>query len=161
MSKRDLNHLISREVENFIVDRRAKKLSPKTIEFYGGELRLWLGYLSSVQGVKDIEELTAQHIREYLIHLGETRNPGGIHAAYRTIGVFLRWWKKETDDERWKNPIDKVGPPEEQEEHVTDDERGQILVLAEQLIEPELSAKARLVIAAQIRLVLGLKIIWM
>lgn len=111
MAKTDLNHLISREVSNFIVDRRAKKLSPKTIEFYGGELRLWLDYLSSVQGVKDIEELTAQHIREYLIHLGETRNPGGIHAAYRTIGVFLRWWQKENDDEHWKNPIDKVDPP--------------------------------------------------
>lgn len=111
MARKELNHLISREVNNFLVDRRAKKLSPKTIEFYSGELRLWQDYLSSVQKVQHIEELEAAHIREYLIHLSETRNPGGIHAAYRSIGVFLRWWKKETDDERWKNPIEKVDPP--------------------------------------------------
>ncbi|MBE0698176.1 MAG: hypothetical protein IH586_14745, partial [Anaerolineaceae bacterium] len=68
-------------------------------------------YLNTVQKVANIEDLEARHIREYMIYLGETRNPGGIHAMYRTIGVFLRWWKKEIDDEHWKNPIDKVDPP--------------------------------------------------
>lgn len=38
--------------------------------------------------------------------------------------------------------------------HSIIDERGQILALAAQLAEPELSTEARLVIAAQIRLVL-------
>jgi integrase/recombinase XerD len=46
-----------------------------------------------------------------LVHLGDTRGPGGVHAAYRTIKVFLRWWKNETDLESWKNPIEKVTPP--------------------------------------------------
>ena len=50
--------------------------------------------------------------------------------------------------------LDLLGQPEEKEETVTEDERCQILALTEQLAEPELSVEARLVIAAQIRLVL-------
>lgn len=51
--------------------------------------------------------------------------------------------------------LDLLDEPEEQEEPVSEDERGQILALTEKLAEPELSAEARLVIAAQIQLVLG------
>lgn len=50
--------------------------------------------------------------------------------------------------------LDLLGQPEGQEEPVSEHERGQILALTEKLAEPELSAEARLVIAAQIRLVL-------
>jgi hypothetical protein len=50
--------------------------------------------------------------------------------------------------------LDLLGQPEEKEEPVSEDERGQILALTEKLAEPELSAEARLVIATQIRLVL-------
>lgn len=50
--------------------------------------------------------------------------------------------------------MDLLGQPEETEGPVSEDERGQILALTVQLAEPELSAEARLVIAAQIRLVL-------
>lgn len=44
--------------------------------------------------------------------------------------------------------------PEEKEEPVSADERGHIMASTEKLTEPKLSAEARLVIAAQIRLVL-------
>ncbi len=50
--------------------------------------------------------------------------------------------------------LELMGQPEEPKEPVTEDERGQILALTVQLVEPELSIEARLVIAAQIRLVL-------
>ncbi len=50
--------------------------------------------------------------------------------------------------------LDLLGQPEEKEVPVSEEERGQILALAEKLAEPELSAEARLAIAAQIRLVL-------
>jgi len=50
--------------------------------------------------------------------------------------------------------LELLGQPEEKEEPVSEDERGQILALTAQLAEPELSVEARLVIAAQIRLVL-------
>ena len=44
--------------------------------------------------------------------------------------------------------------PEEKEEPFSEDKRGQILALSEKLAEPEVSAEARLAIAAQIRLLL-------
>jgi integrase/recombinase XerD len=50
--------------------------------------------------------------------------------------------------------LELMDQPEEQEQPVTEDERGRILALAERLAEPELSEETRLVIAAQIRLVL-------
>ncbi len=50
--------------------------------------------------------------------------------------------------------MELTGPPEEPEEPVTEDERRQLLALTARLAEPELSVEARLVIAAQIRLVL-------
>ncbi len=72
MAKKDVNHLISREVSNFRVDRRAKRLSPKTTKFYSGELRIWTEYLGPVQKIQHIEGLELRHIRDYLVHLGET-----------------------------------------------------------------------------------------
>lgn len=50
--------------------------------------------------------------------------------------------------------LDLTGQPEEDEAPVTEDDRAQILALTVQLTEPELSVEVRLVIAAQIRLVL-------
>lgn len=50
--------------------------------------------------------------------------------------------------------LELIEQPEEPEEPVTEDERGQILALTAQLAAPELTVEARLVIAAQIRLVL-------
>ena len=50
--------------------------------------------------------------------------------------------------------LELMGQPEDNEEPVSKDEKGQILALTEKLAEPELSIETRLVIAAQIRLVL-------
>ena len=44
--------------------------------------------------------------------------------------------------------LDLMGQPEQKQEPVSNDERRQILALTAQLTEPELSAEARLVIAA-------------
>ncbi len=55
---------------------------------------------------------------------------------------------------RVEQRLDLFVQPEEKDEPVSEDERGQILALTEKLVEPELSAEARLVIAAQIQLVL-------
>jgi site-specific recombinase XerD len=38
-------------------------------------------------------------------------NSGGIHAFYRTIKTFLRWYENETEPENWCNPINKIKSP--------------------------------------------------
>jgi integrase/recombinase XerD len=50
-------------------------------------------------------------IREYLLFLERTHNPGGVHAHFRTLRTFLFWWEDEVEPDDWKNPIRKVKAP--------------------------------------------------
>jgi len=97
--------------DSFILDRQAQNLSEGTILFYRTKIKLILNYLEPL-GVSHITDLTPQLIRDYLIHLEQqNHNPGGIHAAYRSLKAFLNWYKDEFEPENWKNPIEKVKPP--------------------------------------------------
>jgi len=98
------------DVTAFLVDRRARGLSPRTIKYYRDELRHLRNFLDGV-GIGGVQSVTPHHLRSYLLHLGKTRNPGGVHAAYRAIKVFLRWWEEEIEPDNWVNPIRKVKPP--------------------------------------------------
>ena len=53
-----------------------------------------------------------------------------------------------------KKRLELMGQPEEKPEAVSEGEREQVLALTTQLAEPELSLEARLVIVAQLRLVM-------
>jgi integrase/recombinase XerD len=97
--------------EAFISDRHAQNLSEGTIRFYREKIKLFFDYVNPL-GVSSILDLTPQIIRDFLIHLEQANhNPGGVHAAYRSLKAFLNWWKNEYEPENWKNPIDKVKPP--------------------------------------------------
>ena len=95
-------------VEAFLIDRKARGLSPGTLEFYRKKLKLFTDWCDS-QLITDITELTAPQIRLYIIHLKDKgHNAGGIHASYRTLRTFLYWWEDEIEPDDWKNPIRKV-----------------------------------------------------
>jgi len=102
------------DVTAFLVDRRARGLSPRTIKYYRDELRHLQNFLDGV-GVGEVQDLTPYHLRSYLLHIGKTRNPGGVHAAYRAVKAFLRWWEVEMELGGWVNPIRKVRPPKRPE----------------------------------------------
>jgi site-specific recombinase XerD len=106
----DAQNGFAQEVSAFLVDRRARGLSPRTIGFYRDELRYLTDYLES-HGVTDVLEVTADRLRRYLLALGEHRNPGGVHAAYRAMKVFLNWYQAEVEPDDWRNPVGKVKPP--------------------------------------------------
>ena len=82
------------------------------------------------------------------------------HKRINTTLVYARAHDQTVADDYYRamgsveKRLELIGQPEEPEETVSEDQRGQILALTEKLAEPELSAEARLVIAAQIRLVL-------
>ena len=48
----------------------------------------------------------------------EKHNPGGVHAAYRVLKTFLRWYEQEAEPEGWKNPIAKIKAPKLAEEQL-------------------------------------------
>ncbi|MBC7264424.1 MAG: site-specific integrase [Chloroflexi bacterium] len=98
------------DVAAFLLDRKARGLSPRTIQYYGDELHHLRDLLADA-GISEILGLTSHHLRNYPLYLGRTRNPGGVHAAYRAVRAFLSWREIETEPDGWVNPIRKVRPP--------------------------------------------------
>jgi site-specific recombinase XerD len=59
-----------------------------------------------------VNQLTAETLRRFFVSLEERGlSPGGVHAFYRAVRVFLRWYANEFDPEGWRNPIQKVRAP--------------------------------------------------
>ena len=102
------------EITAFLIDRQARGLSKRTIEFYHDELEHWYVWLRA-QGTIDLSAVTPGLLRRWLLHLGQTRNPGGVHANYRAPRAFLRWTWEENAFESWK-PIGRGNSPKVSQE---------------------------------------------
>jgi site-specific recombinase XerD len=100
--------LLSTEAESFIVSRRAKRLSPRTIDLYEHELALFLAW--AAPDATAVADLSPALLRRWLIYLAETRNAGGIHANYRILKTWMRWLWRDADLDG-EPPIAKVDPP--------------------------------------------------
>jgi integrase/recombinase XerD len=100
---------LSQDIGDFLVDRQARGLSPGTIQFYQEELRILKAFLEA-RGTHSVASVTPADLRQFLLHLGDRRNPGGMHVAYRALRTFLRWYWLEYDIQS-PNPITKVRPP--------------------------------------------------
>jgi site-specific recombinase XerD len=97
-------------VSNFLTERRARGLSPRTIGLYQDVLGRFCRWLDDV-GVVKLEELTPDVIRQFLLYLeAGGHNAGGRHVYYRSIKAFLNWWEWENEGE-YRNPIKWVAPP--------------------------------------------------
>lgn len=102
---------VSDDVADFLLAKKAQNLSPKTLTLYRSELRGFAAFLRA-RGVRETHDIEPGHVREYLVKLSETRNPGGCHVAYRVLKTWLRWYASEYAPERpWRNPIAVVQPP--------------------------------------------------
>ena len=89
----------------FLVDRNEHGLSFGNLKFFRVKLNLFTDYCDH-QLITRITEITLNDICLYLLYLeGKGHNPGGIHAAYRTLRAFLHWREDEVEPEGWKNPI--------------------------------------------------------
>jgi site-specific recombinase XerD len=98
-------------MEAFLVDRKANGVTEGTIDFYRIKLKMFADYCES-QAAKNISQITPTLIRQFLLFLEASgHNPGGKHAAFRTLRVFLYWFEDEVEPEGWSNPIRKVKAP--------------------------------------------------
>ena len=85
--------------ESFLAERRSRRLSPRTIEYYEKGLEPFFEWLAD-RGKVRMSQIKPNDIRQYLIHLEETgHNPGGMLACYRPIRAICRYWEEETDGE--------------------------------------------------------------
>lgn len=94
--------------EAFIVDRKARGLSPNTIDFYRKKLKKFIRFCE-LNKICDIQELTATHIRKYILWLeSHGHNKGGVHTYFRVLRSLLYWYELENELTGWLNPIKKV-----------------------------------------------------
>jgi integrase/recombinase XerD len=56
--------------------------------------------------------VTPTVLRAFLLELEKTKHkPGGIHAYFRTLRAFLKWYQNEFDRADWLNPMRKIHAP--------------------------------------------------
>jgi site-specific recombinase XerD len=97
--------------QSFMLDKRAAGVANGTLYFYQKKLELFNQFCDTQQ-ITLVPQITPGAIRLYLLWLEEHHhNPGGIHACYRVLKTFLRWWGAETEPENWRNPISRVKAP--------------------------------------------------
>jgi integrase/recombinase XerD len=97
--------------ESFLIDKQAGELSKKTIKFYRQFLNPFIAYCEA-HSLKMIGEVTPDFLRRYLLAFSERHNPGGVHAAFRTLRSFFHWiMNEEIMPPEWKNPMAKVKGP--------------------------------------------------
>ncbi len=95
----------------FLLDRKAQNLTKKTLDFYRMNLQTFITWCDS-QAVKTIDQLTPELLRGFFIALTERgHKAGGVHAFYRTVRAFLRWYAVEFEPTDWRDPLRKVKPP--------------------------------------------------
>jgi integrase/recombinase XerD len=98
-------------MEAFLNDRKARGMANGTLRFYNQKLRLFVNYCQP-QAIEKIGQVTPAIIRQFLLHLEKSyHNPGGRHAAFRSLRAFLNWYEIEADPEGWDNPIHKIKAP--------------------------------------------------
>jgi site-specific recombinase XerD len=104
-------YMIRAVIDAMLRDCESRDLSPNTIEYYEFQCRFFAEFCES-QGVTDIEKVTADLLRQYLICLKEAgHNEGGVHAKYRAMKTLMLWYEREFEPDHWKNPIHKIRPP--------------------------------------------------
>lgn len=103
-------HLLS-WIEAFLIDRKTQNLAQGTLNFYRQKLVFFNAWCES-QAITRIDQVEPNTIRRYLFYLEDAgHNPGGLHAHFRTLRAFFRWYEQEAEPEGWKNPIRKLKAP--------------------------------------------------
>ena len=98
-------------IEAFLITKKSENVASGTLKFYKDKLNLFNTYCVS-QEIKQVSQIIPGTVREFLLFLKERgNNDGGIHAHFRTVRTFLRWYEREHEPEGWKNPINKVKAP--------------------------------------------------
>ena len=98
-------------LEAFLSSRKAQGAASGTLRFYTQKLKLFFDYCQA-HSIERIGQISTIFIREYLLYLEESgHNPGGRHAAFRSLRSFLNWYETEAEPEGWSNPIHKIKAP--------------------------------------------------
>ncbi len=82
-------------VASFLVDCRARALSPKTLEQYEWAIRSFRSTLPAEAHEQVLAQLDPDTVRTWCEHLGRRRRPASVRSAVRALKVFSRWIERE------------------------------------------------------------------
>ena len=117
MNRRPPGLDVSKCAEGFLQFKIAEGLSPRTIDSYSRDLRIWMEY----QGDIEVSEVTSVDLRKYLGYMlteykprrltgsnNQRLSPKTVRNIWVTLSAFFRWASEEFDI---ANPMEKVSAP--------------------------------------------------
>jgi len=101
-------YILSDLESQFLVERKSRNRSPKTIKLYSLELGYFLTWLETNNHPLTLDKLTPSILRAWLTALKTHRSKTGVGANWRIIKTFLNWIEFEYDLDGFKNPVKKI-----------------------------------------------------
>ena len=98
------------QLQEFLTDRQARGLSPKTLKWYRQSLGTLNAYLLD-HGVTTLSNLSPATLRAFLVHLQQGHNPGGIRNIFGAVRALLAWYADENGLADWWAALRKVKMP--------------------------------------------------
>lgn len=92
-------------LDNFLVAKVAANLSPRTVEWYAGQLRPYVDHLHATGA----DPMSPATIRAYLAQVRARTGDRAVPAAYRALSAFYRW--QVAQGAISANPLDRVERP--------------------------------------------------
>lgn len=88
----------------------AENKSKSTIAVYGSAVERFAEFLEERDFPTTIDDVSRQHVDEFIAYLLETRKPATAHNRYRALKTFFEWCVRE--DELEANPMRTMRPPQ-------------------------------------------------
>lgn len=104
------------ELREFLIDRQARNLTRKTLQWYEHSLNIFAEFVRS-QEIHSTVAISAGHIRRFLLHLTEQgHNAGGVANIFGAVKAYLRWYEVEYASPDWQNPLKRIKTPKRGDE---------------------------------------------
>lgn len=104
------------ELREFLIDRQARNLTRKTLQWYEHSLNIFAEFLKA-QGIDATITISAGHVRRFLLYLTERgHNAGGVANIFGAVKAYLRWYEVEYAPSDWQNPLKRVKTPKRGDE---------------------------------------------
>lgn len=96
--------------ETFLTARKAQGLLKQTLADYRDKLKVFVSFCEA-HAVTQIQDVTPDLLRRFMLKLAETHNPGGQPGFYRVVRAFLRFVENQEVLPEWRSPTRKVKAP--------------------------------------------------
>lgn len=96
--------------ETFLTARKAEGRTSATLRYYRNHLGIFLEWCEAC-AVTQVQDVTPDVLRRFLLAMSETHNQGGTHGIYRAVRAFLRFVEAEEVIPGWTSPTRKVKAP--------------------------------------------------